>query len=94
VETGGQAKQEWGVRFLDLAQGIPSPDPFGRVLARVSPEALPPCFLRWLQAGAQVRDGQVGASDGKPRRRSSARRSAKAAIPRGSAWATAVNTFG
>jgi predicted transposase YbfD/YdcC len=88
VETFGQAKQEWFARFLDLAHGIPSHDTFGRVFAMVSPEALQTCFLRWIQAVAQVTDGQVVAIDGKTLRRSYDRRSAKAAIHMVSAWAT------
>jgi predicted transposase YbfD/YdcC len=88
VETFGQAKQEWFARFLDLAHGIPSHDTFGRVFAMVSPEALQTCFLHWIQAVAQVTDGQVVAIDGKTLRRSYDRRSAKAAIHMVSAWAT------
>jgi predicted transposase YbfD/YdcC len=58
------------------------------VFARVSPEALQTCFLGWIQAVAQVTDGQVVAIDGKTLRRSYDRRSAKAAIHMVSAWAT------
>jgi predicted transposase YbfD/YdcC len=88
VETFGQAKREWFTRFLDLAHGIPSHDTFGRVFAMLSPEALQTCFLRWIQAVAQVTEGQVVAIDGKTLRRSYDRRSAKAAIHMVSAWAT------
>ena len=88
VETFGEAKREWFTRFLDLTHGIPSHDTFGRVFAMVSPEALQTCFLRWIQAVAQVTEGQVVAIDGKTLRRSYDRRSAKAAIHLGSAWAT------
>jgi len=84
VETFGKAKRVWFERFLDLAHGIPSHDTFGRV----SPEALQTCFLGWIQAVAQVTDGQVVAIDGKTLRRSYDRRSAKAAIHMVSAWAT------
>jgi hypothetical protein len=87
-ETVGQAKRAWFERFLDLAHGIPSPDTFGRVFALLSPQALQGCFLRWLQAVAQVTAGQGVASDGNTLRRSSDRRSAKAAIHLVSAWAT------
>lgn len=38
-ETFGQAKREWFEHFLDLAHGIPSPDPVGRVLAMLAPQA-------------------------------------------------------
>ena len=88
VETFGQAKREWFTRFLALAHGIPSHDTFGRVFAVLSPEALQGCFLRWIQAVAQVTAGQVVAIDGKTLRRSYDRRSAKAAIHMVSAWAT------
>jgi predicted transposase YbfD/YdcC len=88
VETFGQAKRAWFERCLDLAHGIPSHDTFGRVFALLSPQALQGCFLRWIQAVAQVTAGQVVAIDGKTLRRSYDRRSAKAAIHMVSAWAT------
>jgi predicted transposase YbfD/YdcC len=88
VETFGRAKQAWFARFLELAHGIPSHDTFGRVFAVLSPQALQACFLSWIQAVAQVTQGQVVAIDGKTLRRSYDRRSAKAAIHMVSAWAT------
>jgi len=88
VETFGRAKREWFARFLELAHGIPSHDTFGRVFAVLSPQALQACFLNWIQAVAQVTQGQVVAIDGKTLRRSYDRRSAKAAIHMVSAWAT------
>jgi predicted transposase YbfD/YdcC len=88
VETFGKAKRAWFACFLELAHGIPSHDTFGRVFAVLSPESLQTCFLRWMQAVAQVTAGQVVAIDGKTLRRSYDRRSAKAAIHMVSAWAT------
>jgi predicted transposase YbfD/YdcC len=88
VETFGKAKREWFQRFLALPHGIPSHDTFGRVFALVSPEHLQACFLGWIQAVAQVTEGQVVAIDGKTLRRSYDRRSARAAIHMVSAWAT------
>ena len=87
VETFGQAKQAWFARFLELPNGIPSHDTFGRVFALLSPVQLQECFLSWVQAVAQVTAGQVVAIDGKTLRRSYDRRSAKAAIHMISAWA-------
>jgi predicted transposase YbfD/YdcC len=87
VETFGNAKREWFRRFLALPHGIPSHDTFGRVFALLSPEPLQACFLSWIQAVAQVTDGQVVAIDGKTLRRSYDRRSARAAIHMVSAWA-------
>jgi predicted transposase YbfD/YdcC len=88
VETFGKAKQEWFQRFLELPNGIPSHDTFGRVFAVLSPEQLQAGFVSWIQAVAEVTDGQVVAIDGKTLRRSYDRRSAKAAIHMVSAWAT------
>src|SRR5713101_9807558 len=87
VETFGKAKREWFQRFLELPHGIPSHNTFGRVFALLSPEHLQACFLGWIQAVAQVTDGQVVAIDGKTLRRSYDRRSARAAIHMVSAWA-------
>lgn len=88
VETFGRAKREWFQRFLELPHGIPSHDTFGRVFALLAPEQLQAGFLSWMQAVAQVTDGQVVAIDGKTLRRSYDRRSARAAIHMVSAWAT------
>jgi predicted transposase YbfD/YdcC len=88
VETFGKAKQEWFQRFLALPHGIPAHDTFGRVFALLSPEQLQAGFVSWIQAVAEVTDGQVVAIDGKTLRRSYDRRSAKAAIHMVSAWAT------
>src|SRR5690349_13453733 len=38
VERFGNAKIAWLSRFLDLPNGIPSHDTFGRVFARLDPE--------------------------------------------------------
>jgi predicted transposase YbfD/YdcC len=88
VETVGKAKREWFQRFLELPHGIPSHDTFGRVFALLAPEQVQAGFLSWIQAVAQVTDGQVVAIDGQTLRRSYDRRSARAAIHMVSAWAT------
>jgi predicted transposase YbfD/YdcC len=88
IETFGRAKEAWFRRFLALPNGIPSHDTFGRIFALLSPVRFQECFVHWMQAVAEVVTGQVVAIDGKTLRRSSDRRSAKAAIHRGSAWAT------
>ncbi len=87
VETFGKAKQHWFQRFLELPNGIPSHDTFGRVFALLSPVRFQECFVGWMQAVAEVVAGQVVAIDGKTLRRSYDRRSAKAAIHMVSAWA-------
>ena len=70
IELFGQQKKEWLSRFLDLKNGIPSHDTFGRVFARIDPEQFRQGFLPWVQAVFKMTDGQVTAVDGKVLRRS------------------------
>ena len=46
----GQAKLDFFRQFLELPNGIPSHDTFGRVFARLDPAALLACIQRWLAA--------------------------------------------
>lgn len=85
----GEAKRAWFETFLELPNGIPSHDTFGRVFAQLKPEEFEGCFLSWVQGVSVVTRGQVIALDGKQLRRSHARRLGKAAIHMVSAWATA-----
>ena len=55
--------------MLDLAQGIPSHDTFGRVCARRNTPALEDCFLPWVQALQKLTQGQVIAIEGQNGRR-------------------------
>jgi predicted transposase YbfD/YdcC len=89
IEMFGRQKQEWLSRFLDLKNGIPSHDTFGRVFARIDPEQFRQSFLSWVQEVFAVTDGQVIAVDGKQLRRSHDKRLGKRAIRMISAWATA-----
>ncbi len=89
IEMFGQQKQAWLSRFLDLKNGIPSHDTFGRVFARIDPEEFRQSFLAWVQAVFQVTEGQVIAIDGKQLRRSHDKSLGKRAIRMISAWATA-----
>ena len=89
VQMFGQQKKEWLSRFLDLKNGIPSHDTFGRVFARLDPEQFQQSFLSWVQAVFAVTGGQVIAVDGKELRRSHDKGLGKRAIRMISAWATA-----
>ena len=89
LEAYGRAKEQWLRQFLTLANGIPSHDTFARVLARLNPEELQQCFLRWMQAVSEVTQGEVVAVDGKTLRRSFDRVRGKSAIHMVSAWASA-----
>lgn len=89
VEKFGNAKLSWFKKFLDLPNGIPAHDTFGRVFARLNPEAFQNCFSRWIQSVAAITEGQVIAVDGQCLRHSFDTWNSQAAIHMVSAWATA-----
>ena len=89
VELFGNSKSEWLRTFLELPNGIPSHDTFGRVFAKIDPEAFQKSFKEWVQAVIELTGGQVIALDGKQLRRSHDEVLGKNAIYMVSAWATA-----
>jgi len=88
IEEFGKAKRAWLETFLELPNGIPSHDTFGRIFARLDPEQFQACFLSWVQAINTVLPAQQIAIDGKTARRSHDRAAGKAAIQTVSAWAS------
>lgn len=88
IERFGHAKLEWLQQYLDLPNGIPSHDTFGRVFAQLDPEQFQESFLNWVNAVYKVTDGQVIAVDGKTIRRSHDSVLGKDAIQMVNAWAT------
>ncbi len=88
VADFGKAKQDWLKTFLDLSDGIPSHDTFGRVFAALDGEAFQTAFMRWVEGVFRVSKGQVIAIDGKTVRRSHDRTIGKDAIHMVNAWAT------
>jgi predicted transposase YbfD/YdcC len=89
IATFGVARRAWFQTFLALPNGIPSHDTFGRVFARLDPEAFAQAFLNWTQAIRDVLQAEVIAIDGKTLRRSHDQGLGKGAIDMVSAWATA-----
>ncbi len=83
----GKAKQEWFETFLELPNGIPSPDTFRRVLSRLDPHEFEACFMRWVQAVNKIASGQIVALDGKQLRGSRDAAHDLGAIHMVSAWA-------
>ncbi len=67
IAAFGEAKQEWFKRFLELPNGIPSHDTFGRVFARLDPQALAGAFSGWAQAVSQCLAGWVAVDGKRPR---------------------------
>lgn len=88
VETFGKAKLPWLRSFLDLPNGIPSHDTFGRVFAALDSVAFERCFFGWVQALARSTAGEQIAIDGKTLRRSHDRPHDQGPLHLVSAWAT------
>jgi predicted transposase YbfD/YdcC len=89
IELFGQKKQPWLKKFLELPNGIPSHDTFGRVFALLDPEEFGKHFMDWVQTINQLTQGQVIAIDGKQIHGSAEKVHGKQAINIVSAWATA-----
>lgn len=85
----GRAKEVWFRQFLELPNGIPSHDTFGRVFSLLAPEAFEACFRAWVASIRTVIPGEIIAIDGKTLRRSHNRAKGLAALHLVSAWATA-----
>lgn len=65
VELFGTSKQEWFASFLALPGGIPSHDTFGRVFARLDPDAFVRGFMSLVRSALPARGHEVVALDGK-----------------------------
>jgi hypothetical protein len=83
---------EWLRQHLEVPNGIPSHDTFGRLLASLKPSAFQACFEQWiagLRGGDAVGDDverEVVAIDGKALRRSHDRRRSLGPLFLVSAW--------
>lgn len=86
VETFGKAKANRLGQELELKNGIPSHDSFGRLFVLLDADEFQKAFMRWVAAVFAVTSGQVIASDGKTVRRSPERTLGKEAIHMVSAW--------
>ena len=82
ITDWGRAKRNWLQERLglELKNGVPSHDTFGRVFARLDPHAFAQCFVAWTQAVKTHTKGQVIALDGKQLRHSFDTASNKAAL--------------
>ena len=88
IERFGKAKLDFFRAFLDLPNGIPSHDTFGRVFARLDPAALMACIQQWLNALGAAVAGEVVAIDGKALRGSFDTAAGQNPLHLVSAWAT------
>lgn len=87
IANFGKAREAWFKKFLELPNGIPSHDTFGRVFSLLNAAAFEACFFEWVQAVNQVTGGQVIAIDGKELRHSFDTVLGQKAIHLVSAWA-------
>jgi predicted transposase YbfD/YdcC len=65
IETYGKAKKEWLSTFLELPNGIPSHDTFGRIFSQLEPEILEKNFQEWVKVITAQLGFEVVAIDGK-----------------------------
>ncbi|MFE8033018.1 ISAs1 family transposase [Thiohalocapsa marina] len=89
IAAFGRAKRAWLGQFLELPNGIPAHDTFGRVFALLEPAAFEACFRAWVEAIRECIPGEIIAVDGKTSRRSHARGAGLGALHLVSAWASA-----
>jgi predicted transposase YbfD/YdcC len=81
-----RTKQDWLKTWLELPNGIPSPDTFSRVFARINPAQLQKCFIGWMEAVTQVSAGELLNIDGKTLRGAKEAGSGKSLIHMVSVW--------
>jgi predicted transposase YbfD/YdcC len=87
IAAYGKEKEQWFKSFLELPEGIPSHDTFGRVFSLINPEEFGKCFVSWIRSAFPLGESDVVAIDGKTARRSHDRINGKSAIHVVSAWA-------
>jgi predicted transposase YbfD/YdcC len=87
IERFGKAKLAFFRTFLELPNGIPSHDTFGRVFARLDPAALLSCVRAWLMAFAATCEHERVAIDGKTLRGSFDTAAGRGPLHLVSAWA-------
>lgn len=88
IERWGEAKQDWLSTFLELPNGIPSHDTFGRLFSILNPQEFEKCFSAWLKALNVDLKKEIIALDGKTIRGSGNKRQKEAPLHVVSAWAT------
>jgi predicted transposase YbfD/YdcC len=90
VAEYGRSKLDWFKEFLQLPNGIPSHDTFGRLFARINPKGFRNFFAGWVRDLSESLMGKTVAIDGKTLRGSHDRINGKSAIHMVSAWASDI----
>ena len=89
IEVFVNSKRQWFARFLNLPNGVPYHDTFGRVFSMLNTKEFERCFMELVKAVHQLTKGQVIAIDGKTSRGSLDSANGKAANHLLNAWASA-----
>jgi predicted transposase YbfD/YdcC len=89
IELFGNSKLHWLATFLELPNGIPSHDTFGRVFSLIDAQQFQLAFYEWVLAVNEIVQGQIINIDGKCLRGSDDKELGKRAIYMVSAWAEA-----
>jgi len=87
IELFGKSKLPWLKSFLELPNGIPSHDTFGRVFSKIDAQQFQLAFYEWVWAVNDIIQGQIINIDGKQLRGSKDKVLGKRAIYMVSAWA-------
>ena len=87
MEIFGNSKVVWLKTFLELPNGIPSHDTFGRVFGMIDAQQFQLAFWEWVWAVNNIVQGQIVNIDGKCLRGSDDQKLGKRAIYMVSAWA-------
>jgi predicted transposase YbfD/YdcC len=65
IEEFSEARIDWFKQFLELPNGIPSHDTFGRVFSMLDPDAFLEAFITWVSVVNSLSEGEIIAIDGK-----------------------------
>lgn len=87
IEEFCKAKRTWFEEKLEIPNGIPSHDTFGKVFAALDKDVFSQCFTQWMKAVTTLTQGEVIALDGKALRATREAGKACSAIHMVSAWA-------
>ncbi|MCI0555286.1 MAG: ISAs1 family transposase, partial [Anaerolineae bacterium] len=87
IENFGNSKLPWLKAFLELPNGIPSHDTFGRVFSMLDAQQFQLAFYEWVLAVNEIVSGQIINIDGKRLGGSEDKLLGKRAIYMVSAWA-------
>jgi predicted transposase YbfD/YdcC len=68
IDEFAKCKEAWLKKHLELKNGLPAHDVYGRVFRRLDPQQLEICFMEWVQAMRVPVNREVLAVDGKTMR--------------------------